>query len=143
VPRTSTHPLGSLWAVIGRVRRWAFESLGLRIAVFVLASGALTDYASSKASVGGWSAHSPAGRLPVVFLVPVAIVWGVGFGILLVKHTPSYFLSPEEQSDDPEKLRRAREDHLLPFIGFLAYGFVAAIPIALVAWGLSALGLDS
>jgi hypothetical protein len=130
--------------VINRVRTWAGDSLALRFVILFLISGALTDLASANGWISGWNHPGRSGKFDVLFLVPFAIVWGFGCAIFLVKHSPHSFLSPDEMSEDPEKRGRSRAEGQGLFVfGFLAYGVVAALPIILIAWGLSALGLES
>jgi hypothetical protein len=129
--------------VIGRVLHWVRESLAFRVVVVFVLSGALTDWASSKAWVSGWDHPGRSGKFDVLFLIPFAMAWGFGCAMFLVKHSPRSFLSEDEVSGDPDDLRRAREDWPVFVFGFVAWGFVAALPIVLIAWGLSELGLES
>jgi peptidoglycan/LPS O-acetylase OafA/YrhL len=119
------------------------NSLGWKVALFIVAAGALTDVASSHAALGGWHSSGGAGRISVIFLVPFMLVIGVVCGIFFVKHSPRTFLDANELSDDPEERRKFSDLRVVDFVGYISYSFFAVIPIMLVAWGLSELGLAS
>jgi hypothetical protein len=125
------------------VRNWVRYSLSFKVLLFILLAAALTDIASANADLGGWHSTSHAGHIPIVILVPLAIVFGVICGIFFVKHSPQQFLEPHEMSEDPEERRKFKDLRAVDFLGYVAYSFFAALPIMLAAWGLSELGLSS
>jgi len=149
-PHGRDEPCVAFWGLRGRrryycgpVHNWIRHSLGFKLVLFALVAGALTDYASAHAALGGWHGRSGADDLSIVFIVPLAIVFGVICGIFFVKHSPQSFLEPHELSDDPEERRRFKDLRAVDFIGYVAYSAFAVIPIMFIAWAISELGFSS